>query len=533
MKEITRIHLAATPFNVEIDAKRDLEKYLAAIEKSLQADEDALREIEARIVELLAERGVVNERAITRSDIEAIKTQLGEPGEFIDEQAVETIVHMPSNDKRLFRDQDRGVLGGVLAGIAAYFDVNPVWFRLIAIALTFASFGTVVLVYAVLWIALPPAKTAAEKLQMAGKPVTLESIKGQSEQASDAADHSKPLVIVLRVLLGIGFIGVAIAGLAVTGAALVASTPILGNEMNDASIWLFGAVGVAAISGILFVTLMSLAAYASFAWKVSKTMIVSAIIITMAGLTTFGTAVGIGFYGSNVRNQYLDSITHEERVELSTELRDVKRIVSESKSSATAKITYKVTNDTPYAEIKTVSASTNRPKLAVTRSGDEARLSIENTQNNKCNQWDGYCLDSIEVTVYGPALTAVEAKEGQVSYAAINQPELSVITHRDASVTISQGSVIALNAHLAQGSSLNASDAAINDVMVKTESGTSIDLGVLTRLTLETPESCPANSKVTISAERINSIVKAGLPLAQSDEINEACTQIRLEEPTQ
>ena len=137
------------------------------------------------------------------------------------------------------------------------------------------------------------------------------------------------------------------------------------------------------------------------------------------------------------------------------------------------------------------------------------------------------------MTVYGPALTAVEAKEGQVSYAAINQPELSVITHRDASVTISQGSVIALNAHLAQGSSLNASDAAINDVMVKTESGTSIDLGVLTRLTLETPESCPANSKVTISAERINSIVKAGLPLAQSDEINEACTQIRLEEPTQ
>ena len=60
MKEITRIHLAQTPFNVELGAKKELEKYLAAIEKTLAADDDTLREIEARIVELLAERGVAD-----------------------------------------------------------------------------------------------------------------------------------------------------------------------------------------------------------------------------------------------------------------------------------------------------------------------------------------------------------------------------------------------------------------------------------------------------------------------------------------
>ncbi|RYF29025.1 MAG: hypothetical protein EOO17_03020 [Chloroflexi bacterium] len=80
MKEITRIHLAATAFNIDITAKKELEKYLEAIEKSLRADEDTLREIEARIVELLADRGVTGERVVTLGDVEVIDLALTQIG---------------------------------------------------------------------------------------------------------------------------------------------------------------------------------------------------------------------------------------------------------------------------------------------------------------------------------------------------------------------------------------------------------------------------------------------------------------------
>ena len=47
MKEITRIHLAKTPFSVEVDAKKSLEKYLNLIQKNMHAEPEAMREIDA------------------------------------------------------------------------------------------------------------------------------------------------------------------------------------------------------------------------------------------------------------------------------------------------------------------------------------------------------------------------------------------------------------------------------------------------------------------------------------------------------
>jgi hypothetical protein len=57
MKEVARISLAALPYNIEIDAKKKLQYYLHAIEAALNADSDTMKEIEARVAELLAERG--------------------------------------------------------------------------------------------------------------------------------------------------------------------------------------------------------------------------------------------------------------------------------------------------------------------------------------------------------------------------------------------------------------------------------------------------------------------------------------------
>ena len=82
MKEVTRMHLAKTPYSIEVDAKKALEKYLAAIEKTMQVESEAMREIEARMVELLAERSVAKDGVISLDDVNALKTQMGDPKEF-------------------------------------------------------------------------------------------------------------------------------------------------------------------------------------------------------------------------------------------------------------------------------------------------------------------------------------------------------------------------------------------------------------------------------------------------------------------
>ena len=69
MKEITRIHLAKTAFSIEIEAKSLLEKYLNSIQKNMNAEPEAMREIEARMVEILAERGVMKEGVISADDV--------------------------------------------------------------------------------------------------------------------------------------------------------------------------------------------------------------------------------------------------------------------------------------------------------------------------------------------------------------------------------------------------------------------------------------------------------------------------------
>ncbi len=83
MKEITRVHLAKTPYDIEVDAKKALEKYLAEIER-MMGSEEAMREIEARMVELLGERGVAAGGVISASDVADLRQKMGEPKEFSD-----------------------------------------------------------------------------------------------------------------------------------------------------------------------------------------------------------------------------------------------------------------------------------------------------------------------------------------------------------------------------------------------------------------------------------------------------------------
>ena len=85
--------------------------------------------------------------------------------------------------KRLFRNPDNKVLGGVCSGIAAYFgwDVTVLRILLIILSLPIISDDAFIvkgifLFYVIAWIIIPEAKTATEKLSMKGMKVNIENI---------------------------------------------------------------------------------------------------------------------------------------------------------------------------------------------------------------------------------------------------------------------------------------------------------------------------------------------------------------------
>ena len=96
MKEITRIHLAKIPYEIENDAKKDIEKYLNALRKI--ADDSIFADVEIRITEILSDIGVEANGVITKEDVEKIRAQIGEPEVFEGEGDEDTI----NNDNRSY-----------------------------------------------------------------------------------------------------------------------------------------------------------------------------------------------------------------------------------------------------------------------------------------------------------------------------------------------------------------------------------------------------------------------------------------------
>jgi phage shock protein PspC (stress-responsive transcriptional regulator) len=215
MNEVTQIHLGRQAFTIAADAHTALRAYLKAIEQAV-GDKSVVEEVELRMAELLAEHGVSGEKVILPEDVDFLKAQLGDPKDFSDDEAETTQTSKETGDKRLFRDTDNALLGGVSAGIANYFNIDAVIVRLAFILLTILGGGSGIIIYIILWLAVPPANTASEKLQMRGLPVTLGALK-DSVSSADLAGRAKRvnnsvagiINTILRVaikLMGIAFI---------------------------------------------------------------------------------------------------------------------------------------------------------------------------------------------------------------------------------------------------------------------------------------------------------------------------------------
>jgi phage shock protein PspC (stress-responsive transcriptional regulator) len=182
MKKTFTINISNMVYHIDEDAYALLRTYLEKIEIALASEADKkeiLEDIEARIAELFTERIKDFKEVITLIDVEKVISVLGDPstfasdGEFSEPQ--EKTQRVYSTRRRIYRDPDNRIISGVSGGLGAYFNADPVIFRILF--LVFAFTGAGFLVYVIMWIVIPEAKTTAQKLEMRGEPVTLENIK--------------------------------------------------------------------------------------------------------------------------------------------------------------------------------------------------------------------------------------------------------------------------------------------------------------------------------------------------------------------
>ena len=184
MNEITQIHLGRSAFTVSVEAHKELRDYLDAIKHQVGKDSaDVLEEVELRMAELLTDRGISGDKVVLPADIAYLREQLGEPRDFKDDD--ETEDHHPEpveQPRRLFRDTDHAMIAGVASGLAHYFGVDPVIIRILFVAFTLLG-GSGILIYLLLWLLVPEAKTTSDRLHMEGKAATVDNLKKLVERA--------------------------------------------------------------------------------------------------------------------------------------------------------------------------------------------------------------------------------------------------------------------------------------------------------------------------------------------------------------
>lgn len=180
MKITVSVNLNGQVFTIDEDAYQRLKAYLAAVSGQFASNDDRneiISDIEGRIAELFRERISPSKQSIVTADVEWVIGIMGAPRDFNPGEPAGNSTsdsNQGRNTRRLYRDPDNRILGGVSSGIALWLNIDPVIVRLLFI-LSFFAFGP--FLYIVLWIIIPLARTSAQKLEMRGEEVTIDNIE--------------------------------------------------------------------------------------------------------------------------------------------------------------------------------------------------------------------------------------------------------------------------------------------------------------------------------------------------------------------
>lgn len=202
MDKTHNISLGGFSFIIEDGAASQLSAYLTKVRQYLgqSADTDEiLTDVEQRMAELLKAR-MQNTEVVTSSDIDYLIQVMGKPEQYVqdDEELFEKSAPvLPLRSRKLYRDISKGSIGGVLSGLSYYFQIDVTLLRIIYMlpillnigilsftfngsAMSLSTFS--ILLYVVLWLVIPPAKTTAEKLEMKGLEVNIDTISSHKDE---------------------------------------------------------------------------------------------------------------------------------------------------------------------------------------------------------------------------------------------------------------------------------------------------------------------------------------------------------------
>jgi len=188
MNKTLTISIGGQLFEIEENAYKQLDTYINSLKTYFKNDadgEEIVSDIEARIAELFIEQQTDNYKVVIKEQVEYVQLKMGtvkdfEPIDEIEDLATETsgqkqeTADFGKAQKKLMRDNEDRVLGGVSAGLGYYFNVSPLLFRLLFLILFFTGPG--IIIYFLFWIIVPKATTAADKLLMKGLPVNVNTL---------------------------------------------------------------------------------------------------------------------------------------------------------------------------------------------------------------------------------------------------------------------------------------------------------------------------------------------------------------------
>ena len=294
MNKTVNINLGGMFFHIDEDAYQKLTRYFDAIKRSLSNSsgrDEIIKDIEMRVSELLHEKQISDKHVIVLKDVDEVIAVMGQPEDYIIEEENTSNTSFNNSDtrgtKKLYRDKEKGMIGGVASGLGYYFGIDAVWIRVVLILLVFAGFGTGILAYIILWIVTPEAITTSEKLEMTGEPVTISNIekkvREEFENVSDKfknADYDKygnqiksgagklgnslsdfimtlfnvfaKFLGIILILSGLAMIIVFLVGALTLGSTNFGNFPfhqfIESGNFTDYPIWVFGALVFIAIA---------------------------------------------------------------------------------------------------------------------------------------------------------------------------------------------------------------------------------------------------------------------------------------------
>lgn len=186
MKKVLNVGIGGRSFTIDEDAYQKLDAYLEKFRQKTQMGyqtKEVMDDLEMRIAELFSDSLTSKQEVVNMALVNKVISQLGMPdgtpgssSDYDFRQDINDSYSYQRPVKKLYRDSDSKVIGGVCSGFAAYFDIDIMIIRVVfLIALFCGSLGF--WIYVIFWIVAPLATTAAQKCEMRGLPVTAENMR--------------------------------------------------------------------------------------------------------------------------------------------------------------------------------------------------------------------------------------------------------------------------------------------------------------------------------------------------------------------